>query len=151
MGWFCIPALIFLIRLLLGMKTPLGILYVSLGSAAFLLGYINNKTIRLDENGITQGFSVLSTFLTYDSITSVKKTTRVAKGVSTVVLVVSGNSRKRIEIPTFAFERSQLNRAVEMLTERAPQIGSKAALHVREGEEFGNLAFGRTGHKPDPE
>ena len=94
---------------------------------------------------------LLSTFMAYDSITTVKKATRFAKGVSTVVIVVSGNSGKRIEIPTAAFELSQLNRAMEILTERAPQIGPKHDLHVRAGEEFGNLAFGRMGHKPDPE
>lgn len=140
-GWFGIPVLILLVRVLLGIKTSFGVLYMCSGSALFLLGYIKNKTLRLDENGITQGFSVFSTFMTYDSIMRVKKATRVAKGVSTVVLVVSGNSRKRIEIPTFSFERSQLNRVVDMLAERAPQIGPKADLRVRDGEEFGNLAF----------
>lgn len=118
--WFALPPLI---ELALNRKMPSfePLYYACLGGALLTLAYMHNKTIRLDEMGITQGFSVLSTFIRYDAIAEARKETRSAKGLSSVVLVVSErNSSRRITIPLAAFDRTKLYHALNAVAFAAP-------------------------------
>lgn len=88
-----------------------------------MLLYMKNRSIRLDEPGITQGYSVFSTFIPYDQIAGVRKEIRSYRGLSTEVLVISKqDSTKRIEIAIHSLDRTELLQFVSTLGHQAPQI-----------------------------
>lgn len=102
---------------------PVGLLSICLGGAFLMLAYMNNKKIRLDQMGITQGFSVFSTFMRYDEIADVRKETRSFKGASSAALVLSaGVSTRKIAIPLAAFDRKELRQALTAAALVAPQV-----------------------------
>ena len=87
-----------------------------------MLAYIHNMTIRLNEIGIAQGFSILSSFIKYDAIAAASKETRSAKGVSSMVLVISDrDSSRKITIPLKAFDRAELLHALNAVAFAAPR------------------------------
>ncbi len=110
---------------------PIQLLYIPSGMALLLLVYLKNKTLRLDETGISQGFSVFRTFMTYETIAEIRKEVRSFKGASTVVLVVSEkNSPRRIVIGIASFERTELSQLLGVLAQKAPQTQLKADMYL---------------------
>lgn len=96
-------------------------LYICLGGALLVLAYIDNKTLRFDKDGIKQGFSIFSTFISYDAIGQVRKETRSSKGASSVALViVDWASSKRIAVPLAAFDHTKLCEAFSSARSAAP-------------------------------
>jgi hypothetical protein len=125
------PALLWLVGFSLGRKMPIQLLYIPSGMALLLLVYLKNKTLRLDETGVSQGFSVFRTFMRYEGIAEIRKEVRSFKGASTVVLVVSEkNSPRRIVIPIASFERTELSQLLGVLAQKAPQTHLKADVYL---------------------
>jgi len=92
-----------------------------------MLAYMHNKTIRLDEVGIAQGFSVFKIFIPYDAVVEARKETRSLRGTSAVALVVSGrNSPRRVTIPLAAFDGAELHQALSAAAIVAPEAGRLA-------------------------
>jgi hypothetical protein len=105
----------------LGRKMPIELLLIPLGMASLLLAFIKNRRIRLDEVGITQGFSVFRTFMRYEGISTVRKEVRSFKGASTVLLVLyEKNSARRIVIPIASFDRIELGQVLAALAQAVP-------------------------------
>lgn len=104
-------------------KMPIVFLYCPLGGAFLILLYMKNKRIRLDESGITQGYSVFGTSMRYERIAGIRKETRYGKGATTEVLVIpEQGSAKRIEIAIPSLDRTELLQFVRTLGRQAPQI-----------------------------
>ena len=113
-----------------GQRMPVEILYISLGMAVFMLAYLKNKTILLDETGMTQGFSAFRISMKYEEIASVSKETRSAKGVTAVVLVVyKKDSATKMIIPISSFTRGELGEVLNSLGHMAPQARIEADEH----------------------
>jgi hypothetical protein len=116
------PALLWLVGILLGKKMPVELLAFSVAGAVFVALYTKNMSIRLDENGISQGFSIFRVFMRYDNIASVHKETRYFRGVSSSVLVVSQQSGiRRIVIPLRSFDPTELALINATLARKASQ------------------------------
>ena len=122
--------ILWLVGISLGRRMPVEILYISLGMAVFMLAYLKNKTIRLDEAGMTQGFSAFRISMKYEKIASVCKETRSAKGVTAVVLVVyKKDSARKMIIPISSFSRVELGEVLDSLRHMPPQARIEADEH----------------------
>ena len=134
--WFALPPLIWLA---VNRKMPsFTLLYICLGGVLLALAYVHNKTLRLDEMGITQGFSILSTFMRYDAIAEARiarsgnaiAETRLARLdtdmtrrqaiTSPALVVIEENSSRRITIPLVALDRAKLYHALSAVVLVAP-------------------------------
>jgi hypothetical protein len=126
------PALLWFIGILLGKKMPVGLLGVCVAGATVMVIYVKNMTIRLDEVGISQGFSIFRRFMRYESISGVHREVRSGKGASTTVLVVSGqDAAGRIIIPLPSFDQIKLTQTMALLARKAPQAHIEDALYVQ--------------------
>lgn len=126
------PAVIWVAGILEGRRMAIQLLvYCVLGVVCVLL-YIKNMTIRLDEAGISQGFSVFRTFMPYETVAGVHREVRSAKGASTTVFVITKrNSASRIVINLRSFDRIKLASLMSLLARKAPQAHIEDALYVQ--------------------
>jgi hypothetical protein len=127
-----LPALFWFLGVLLGKKMPIPLLGLCMAGGAFMALYMKNLTIRLDEVGIRQGFSIFRTFMRYETVAEVHRDVRSGRGGSTTVLVVSEqHSEKRIVIPLRSFDQIKLTQVMAVLAHKAPQAHIEDALYVQ--------------------
>jgi hypothetical protein len=126
------PALIWLAGILLGKRMPFQLLGYCGAGAVFMVFYVKNMNIRLDEVGISQGFSVFRTFMPYETVSGVHREVRHGKGGPTTVLVVTKrDSRRQIVIPLRSFDQIKLAHFMALLARRAPQAHIEEALYIQ--------------------
>jgi len=126
------PAMFWIIGVSLGKKMPIQLVGLCVAGAVFMVLYMKNVTIRLDEGGIRQGFSIFRTFIRYESVAGVHREARSGRGGSTTVLIVSEqNSAKRIVIPLRSFDQIKLTQVMAILARKAPQAHIEDALYVQ--------------------
>lgn len=126
------PALVWLAGILLGKRIPVQLLEWCAAGVGFIVLYIRNMNIRLDEVGISQGFSVFRTLIPYETVSGVHREVRHGKGGSTTVLVVTKrDSRRRIVIPLRSFDQIKLARVMALLARMAPQAHIEDALYIQ--------------------
>jgi len=93
-----------------------------MAGVAFLVLYMKNLSIHLEEDGISQGFFIFRTFMRYETIAGVHREVRSYKGTSTTVLVVSEqDAARRILIPLRSFDQIELTKVMAVLARKAPQ------------------------------
>jgi hypothetical protein len=127
-----LPAVIWFVGILFDKKMPIQLLEYCMAGAAFIVLYIKNLNIRLDEVGISQGFSVLRTFMPYETVSGVHREVRTGRGGPTTVLVVTKrDSRKRIVIPLRSFDQTKLAHVMALLARKAPQAHIEDALYIQ--------------------
>lgn len=124
------PALIWLVSVFQGKNVPVQVPAFSVAGVIFMALFLKNLSIRLDEAGISQGFSVLRTFLPYETVSGVHREVRRGRGGSTTVLVITKrDSRKRIVILLRSFDQVKLAQAMDVLARKSPQAHIEDALH----------------------
>jgi hypothetical protein len=123
------PALFWFVGLLLGKSVPIQLLGICVAGTVFMILYMKNMRIRLDEVGISQGFWIFRTFIRYETVAGVHREVRSYRGASTTVLVVSQqDSVRRIVIPLRSFDQIKLSQIMAVLKHKAPQAHIKNAL-----------------------
>jgi hypothetical protein len=126
------PALFWFVGISLGKSMPTQLLGLCVAGAVLMALYMKNLSIRLDEFGISQGFSVLRTFMKYETVAGVHREVRSGRGGSTKVLVVSQqDSARRIVIPLRCFDQIKLTQIMALLGAKAPQAHIEEALYVQ--------------------
>jgi hypothetical protein len=127
-----LPALLWFVSVLLGKRMPIQLLEAWMGASVFMVLYLNSKKIRLDEVGISQGFSVFRIFIPYESVAGSHREVRSGKGASTTVLVITKkDSAKRIVIYLRSIDQIKLAHIMVILASKAPQAHIKDALYIQ--------------------
>jgi hypothetical protein len=127
-----LPALIWFGGILLGKKMPIPVLEYCVAGAVFMVLYIKNMNLCLDEAGISQGFSVFRTFMPYETVSGVHREVRHGKGGPTNILVVTKkDSAKRIVIYLRSFDQIKLAQMMAILARKAPQAHIEDALYIQ--------------------
>jgi hypothetical protein len=127
-----LPALLWFASVLLGKRIPIQLLELWLGMDVFMVLYLKSMKIRLDEVGISQGFSVFRTFIPYETVSGSHREVRSGKGASTTVLVITKkDSAKRIVIYLRSIDQIKLAHMMAILARKAPQAHIQDALYIQ--------------------
>lgn len=102
---------------------PFDSIYRGLVFPLLMLLYLRSRIVRLDREGVTQGFPILGTSIRYEDIESIHREIRSGKGASTPIVVISKrDSKRRIVVVIRMVDDATLRRFIRLLKEKAPQL-----------------------------
>jgi len=102
---------------------PFDSIYRGLVFPVLMLLYLRSRIVRLDGEGVTQGFPILGSSIRYEDIESIRREIRSGKRASTPTVVISKrNSKRRIVVVIRMVDDTALRRFIHPLKEKAPQL-----------------------------